>query len=244
MDGSARPASVLGSGAFWKLLRDFTSCHMHRLWGARMELLGKQVVQLFPTCLFTGKVSDVGICDRAEKKLRELQKSDLGSFDRTAYVTPDDIWKLDELKALVDLIMKESNAALNFLKVKRDSHYISNMWANITHPNHRHHLHIHPNCLLSGLLYVATPHECGPTVFEDPRPGARIIEPQYTEMTPFNSNRFTVGAEKGRLLIWPSFLLHAVEAGRSESHEDRIVIAFNIMIRATIETITSRLELK
>ena len=209
-----------------------------------MELLGKRVVQLFPTCLFTGKISDIAVCDRAEKKLRELQKSGRGTFDRSAYVTPDDIWKLDELKDLVDLIMKESNEVLNFYKVKRDSHYISNMWANITHPNHRHHLHIHPNCLLSGLLYVTTPRDCGPTVFEDPRPGARMIEPQYLEMNAFNSNRFTVAAEKGRLLMWPSFLLHAVEAGRSEIEEDRIVIAFNIMIRTTIETITARLELK
>jgi uncharacterized protein (TIGR02466 family) len=209
-----------------------------------MELLGKQLVQLFPTCLFTGKLSDIGACDRAEKKLRELQKSGRGTYDRSAYVTPDDIWKLDELKALVELVIKESNEVLNFLKVKRDSHYISNMWANITHPNHRHHLHIHPNCLLSGLLYVTTPKDCGPTVFEDPRPGARIIEPQYTEMTAFNSNRFTVAAEKGRLLMWPSYLLHAVDAGKSESEDDRIVIAFNIMIRTTIETITARLELR
>jgi uncharacterized protein (TIGR02466 family) len=118
------------------------------------------------------------------------------------------------------------------------------MWANITHPNHRHHLHIHPNCLLSGILYVTTPKHCGSTVFEDPRPGARILEPQYTEMTAFNSNRFVVAAEKGRLLIWPSYLLHAVDAGQSESEDERIVIAFNVMIRTTIESITARLELR
>jgi hypothetical protein len=46
------------------------------------------------------------------------------------------------------------------------------------------------------------------------------------------------------MLIWPSFLLHAVEAGRCKSDEDRIVLAFNIMIRTTIETTTARLELK
>ena len=183
-------------------------------------------------------------CERAEHKLRLLQKSGQGTTDLTAYVTPDDIWKLGEFKELVELIMKESNEVLNFLRIKRDSHYISNMWANITHPNHRHHLHIHPNCLLSGILYVKAPKDCGPTVFEDPRPAARIFEPQHTEFTAYNSNRFTVAAETGRMLIWPSFLLHAVEAGRCKTDEDRIVIAFNVMIRATIETITARLELR
>jgi uncharacterized protein (TIGR02466 family) len=209
-----------------------------------MELLGKQLIQLFPTCLFTGKISDLGACDRAEKKLRELQASGSGSSAPFYYVTPDDIWKFAEMKALVDLIMRESNEVLNFYKVKRDSHYISNMWANITHPNHRHHLHIHPNCLLSGILYVATPKDCGPTVFEDPRPGARIFEPQYAEMNAFNSNRFIVAAEKGRMVMWPSYLLHAVDAGKSTTDDDRIVIAFNIMIRTTIDTMTARLELK
>jgi uncharacterized protein (TIGR02466 family) len=212
--------------------------------GAPMELLGKQVIQLFPTCLFSGKISDIAACDRAENKLRDLQKSGQGTSDLSSYVTPDDIWNLGELKELVDLIMTESNNVLNFYKVKRDSHYISNMWANITSSHHRHHLHIHPNCLLSGILYVKAPKDCGPTVFEDPRPGARMIEPQHTEMTAFNSNRFIVAAEKGRLMIWPSYLLHAVDAGKSKSEEERIVIAFNIMIRATIETITARLELR
>jgi ectoine hydroxylase-related dioxygenase (phytanoyl-CoA dioxygenase family) len=81
-------------------------------------------------------------------------------------------------------------------------------------------------------------------VFEDPRPGARILEPQYAEMTAFNSNRFVVAAEKGRMIMWPSYLLHAVDAGKSTTDDDRIVIAFNIMIRTTIETMTARLELK
>ena len=46
------------------------------------------------------------------------------------------------------------------------------------------------------------------------------------------------------MLIWPSYLLHAVDAGKCTSEEDRIVIAFNVMIRGTIETTTARLELR
>jgi hypothetical protein len=46
------------------------------------------------------------------------------------------------------------------------------------------------------------------------------------------------------MIMWPSYLLHAVDAGKSTTDDDRIVIAFNIMIRTTIETMTARLELK
>ena len=66
------------------------------------------------------------------------------------------------------------------------------MWANITHPNHRHHLHIHPNCLLSGILWRAP----------------------------------------------------AGEHGHADVNEDRIVLAFNIMMRGKIERPTARLDLK
>jgi hypothetical protein len=44
--------------------------------------------------------------------------------------------------------------------------------------------------------------------------------------------------------MWPSYLLHAVDTGQCKTDEDRIVIAFNVMIRGTMETPTALLELK
>jgi uncharacterized protein (TIGR02466 family) len=208
-----------------------------------MELVGRELVTLFPSNLFTGKVSDLGICDRAETSLREMQKAGRGSSEERVFVTPDDIDKLPDFKEIADLVLAESHNILNFYRVKRDAHYISNMWGNITHPNHRHHMHIHPNCLLSGILYVKAPPKCGPTMFVDPRPGARMIQPSYSEIVNQNMSVYVVPAEKGRMLIWPSFLPHAVENGRADVNEDRIVIAFNVMIRGTIDVRTARLEL-
>ena len=212
-----------------------------------MELINKEVQALFPTPIFTGKLSDITACDRIEKSLREMQKSGQGvqhKFTDFAFLTPDNIHALPEMKELVDLIMKESAHILDFYKIKRDSHYITNMWANITHPNHRHHAHIHPNCLLSGIIYIKAPKNCGPTLFFDPRIYARMIEPTYTENNTFNSAQFIVPAEKGRMLMWPSYLSHAVEYGTANEDEDRIVVAFNIMIRGLIDRRTARLELK
>ena len=209
-----------------------------------MQVLNRETLALFPSLLFTGKISDVTACDRAEVKLRELQKLGQGTVEERAFITQDNIQELPEMKELADVFMQESEQILNFYKIKRDSHYITNMWANITHPNHRHHLHIHPNCLLSGILYVRAPANCGPTVFGDPRPGAMMIEPSHSEMHIHNMTAFVVVPEKGRLLIWPSYLPHAVEQGRANVEEDRIVLAFNIMIRGKIDRPTARLDLK
>lgn len=209
-----------------------------------MEILNRETLQLFPTSIFTGVISDLTACDRVEVVLRQLQRTGQGTVEQQVFITPDNIHELPELAELTDVFMKESEQALNFWKIKRDSHYITNMWANISHPNHRHHLHIHPNCLLSGILYVKAPKNCGPTVFADPRPGARIFEPDHTELNVHNMSAFVVVPEKGRLLMWPSFLQHAVENGNADVKEERIVLAFNIMIRGTINRPTARLQLQ
>jgi len=211
------------------------------------ELAAKQMFMLFPTPLFTGKLPDVGWCDQIEKKLRELQKSGKGKSSPEgsilAYMTPDDIQTLPEMKDLVDVIMRESGKILDAYAVKRDSHYITNMWANIANPNRRHHFHIHPNCLLSGLVYIKTPKNCGSTVFASPRQLSKNIEPTYLQKNELNSDVFVFPAEKGRMLIWPSHVPHAVEQGSADESQERIVVAFNIMMRGRIDVLTAGLDL-
>src|SRR5579863_3757004 len=61
---------------------------------APAELTGKQVFKLFPTPMFTGMLSDITICDRVEKKLRELQRAGRGTtagLAMRAYMSPDDL---------------------------------------------------------------------------------------------------------------------------------------------------------
>jgi uncharacterized protein (TIGR02466 family) len=209
-----------------------------------MELQERQLIQLFPSCLFTGRVPDLSLCDRVEAVVRTMQKEAQGAKDETFFMTRDDIHTHPGLKELSDLALAESGRVLDFYKVKRQSHYITDMWGNITNPNHRHAMHIHPNCLLSGLVYITAPPDCGPTQFSDPRPAARIIEPAVTEMNQFNSGQFLIAPEKGVMVLWPSFIPHAVERGKNRTHEDRIIVAFNVMIRGTIDIATAHLELK
>jgi uncharacterized protein (TIGR02466 family) len=214
---------------------------------AKAELTAKQMFMLFPTPMFTGKLPDIGLCDRIEKKLRELQKSGKGMSSPEgavlAYMTPDNIQTLPEMKELVDVVMWESGNILDAYKIKRDSHYITNMWANIANPNRRHHMHIHPNCLLSGLVYIRTPKNCGSTMFASPRQLSKNLEPTYLGKNELNSDVFIMPAEKGRMLIWPSHVPHAVEQGAADEAEERIVVAFNIMIRGRIEAHTAYLDL-
>jgi uncharacterized protein (TIGR02466 family) len=211
------------------------------------ELVEKQMVPIFPTLMFTGKLPDLSLCDRIEKTLRGLQKAGQGktSPDRAspAFLTDDNLHKMPEMKEIVEIILRESGKILDAYAIKRDSHYITDMWANITHPNHRQHMHVHPNCLLSGLVYIKTPLSCGPTMFASPRKFTKQLEPAYTARNELNSDFIIIPAEKGRMLIWPSHMPHAVESGTAIETEDRITMPFNIMIRGSIDLFTANLEL-
>jgi uncharacterized protein (TIGR02466 family) len=214
---------------------------------SKSELTGKQGLMLFPTPMFTGMLPDMSLCDRIEKKVRELQKSGVGRSApegaSARYLTPDNLHTLPEMKELVDIVMLESGKILDAYAVKRDSHYITGMWANVTHPNNSQHMHVHPNCLLSGLVYIKTPKDCGPTMFASSRRFTKNFEPGYMRRNELNSDFFIVAAEKGRMLIWPSYMPHAVEQGTADESEDRITVPFNVMIRGNIELFTARLDL-
>jgi hypothetical protein len=41
--------------------------------GTAVELTEKRMFMLFPTPMFMGKLPDMSVCDRVEKKVRELQ---------------------------------------------------------------------------------------------------------------------------------------------------------------------------
>jgi uncharacterized protein (TIGR02466 family) len=215
--------------------------------GTAPELTGRQLVMLFPTPMFTGKLPDLSLCGRIEKTIREMRKSGIGKSSpkgtSPAYMTPDDLHTRPEMKELVDVIMRESGMVLDAYAIKRDSHYITSMWANITHPNHRQNMHVHPNCLLSGLVYIKAPPNCGPTMFASPRRLTKNLEPQYREKNDLNSDFFMCPAEKGRMLIWPSHVPHAVEQGTADETEERIVVPFNVMIRGLVDLFTARLDL-
>jgi uncharacterized protein (TIGR02466 family) len=211
------------------------------------ELVDKQLFRLFPTPMFTGKLPDLAICDRIEKTLRDLQRADQANRAAVAarqrvYMTRDDIHTLPPMRDLVEVIMRESGQILDVYAIKRDAHYITNMWANIAHPNRRHSMHMHPNCLLSGLVYIKTPKNCGPTVFASPRQLSKNLEPTYVQKNEFNADIFVMPAEKGRMLMWPSHVPHAVEEGTADEMQDRIVVAFNIMIRGRSEISTAVLN--
>lgn len=116
-------------------------------------------------------------------------------------------------------------------------HWKANMWANVNRTGHGNEFHSHPGSFWSAVYYVddggidADPSLEGELEFMDPRgPGPAMYAPQLA----YGNAGLSVGANEvvrpksGRLVMFPSWLLHQVRPYRGAAR--RISIAFNLSL--------------
>ena len=105
---------------------------------------------------------------------------------------------------------------------------IMNIWSVVNHKNTFNIRHQHPNSFFSAAYYVQTNANAGQIKFFDPKEVNVMYHPTINEPNEFTSHVVKIKPEEGKLLLFPSYLHHAV--GENLSDEDRIVISFNINI--------------
>ena len=109
--------------------------------------------------------------------------------------------------------------------------YITQSWVNWTDNQKVHHKHIHPNSIISGVLYINADEYKDEIKFTK----SRIDYPlQFTGGVDnsFSSTSHIFLAKTGILYMFPSTLQHEVPP--AESTETRISLAFNTWIRGSV----------
>jgi len=141
-----------------------------------------------------------------------------------------------ELLRLNSLILQNALAVVQFLKWDLQTYRLSilNCWAMVNKQYSSNILHSHPNSFLSGVYYVQAPDNCGALFFRDPREMAHMYEPPITEITLWTLQKVTYTPVVGRMIIFPSWLLHGVEYNMST--EERISISFNLGLTYRLPT--------
>jgi uncharacterized protein (TIGR02466 family) len=140
----------------------------------------------------------------------------------------DDLHTREFMKDTVIKILDSACAFAENIGWRKEQYFITQMWANKYSPNTsvkkggNIHAHFHSNSLLSGVLYF---DENTPTRIFNHDKTRQIIKTSSAENTPFTSEIFTVNAKPGRLLLFPSYLVHDSEP----SDKERVTIAFNIL---------------
>ena len=103
-------------------------------------------------------------------------------------------------------------------------------WININKPGDYNVRHNHPNCNLAGVLWIRCPQNCGQILFESPNDfqSYNEIESYKSEFKDKNKfhHSYCFNPVEGRLVVFPSHLIHLVKENKSDS--DRISVSFNI----------------
>jgi uncharacterized protein (TIGR02466 family) len=112
---------------------------------------------------------------------------------------------------------------------------LTQSWLNFTKPGEHHHVHTHPNSIISGCLYVSAEKGKDMITFENREiPQFQIETDKINE---FNSNEISVPVETRDVVLFPSNMLHKVP--ETMSSDVRISIAFNSFFRGKIGMVDS-----
>ena len=184
--------------------------------------------EFFPTIIY-GK--DVKLDNQLfANEIVEWSKQDPGlkKTNRNGWHSPTDMHNMPVFKPLVQELFHMMNDVWKEEWLDREP-MLGNMWANINPKGAYNAPHIHPNSLFSGVYYVKAPNECGKLSCIDPRPGANITMPMRKKGTPPKAlwRETFFDAKEGRIIMFPSWLWHSVEANQSD--DIRISVSFNFL---------------
>jgi len=139
------------------------------------------------------------------------------------------------IKPLFDAIDNNVNYIKEAIGVSLDvPHSIVNFWVNINEPGNflldSNTPHVHPGYFLSCVYYPKGLPESGNLYLLSPFNGVvESIPAEHLEhSTGFCDTRWSVTPEPGKLVMFPSWLMHWVTPNYSD--DDRISIAFNISL--------------
>ena len=112
-------------------------------------------------------------------------------------------------------------------QISKEKIKILEMWSIINSKNTFNVQHNHPNSLLSAAYYVKAKKNSGQIKFFDPKEMKVMYHPSISKFNEISAEVVKIEPEEGKLLLFPSYLYHAVDENLSD--EDRIVISFNLI---------------
>ena len=180
----------------------------------------EELLQLFPTPLLI-----VSYEQPIDKELTYLKTISYREQKSNGNYRSDDSYLLrnEEFKDIKNFL-KEciDRFTTNVLNTKQRL-VITQCWANRNPKGSKHHEHVHPNSIVSGVMYFQINEKLPPIAFSKDRQDGMKLDPEkYNHM---NSESFMLPCKPGELILFPSSLKHSVPINQGE--EDRISVSFN-----------------
>ena len=195
------------------------------------------IVDIFPTPIYQADLNFniPELVDKINEQGLRYRRSEYNMVSENT-----NLLDLDAFKELKEEILKHLDSFLTEIGYVHDSVYLTTSWLNINPPGGRHHLHTHPNSLISGIYYVDVPENSGNMVFV--KTPSQIIDPaDVNNLTKYSSDTVVMPSCTNRLFLFPSQLYHYVETNTSKY--ERLGISFNSFITGSIGHFTNRITL-
>jgi len=112
--------------------------------------------------------------------------------------------------------------------------YITQSWLNITKSGEYHHDHSHQNSIVSGVFYVSTEEEDQIRFTDLNNKIKSLLKIKQKEWNLWNSAHWFFPSITNELLLFPSWLDHAVIERNKQATTDRISISFNTFVKGTL----------
>ena len=180
----------------------------------------EELLQIFPThVLITMYQGDLS---KELKYVDDLpykeQKANVNFKSQNTYLL-----EIEELKSIKDFFYESLNKYTKNISNSDQRLVITQCWANKNPPGSKHHEHVHPNSILSGVFYLKQDKTLPPIQFNKSIQGAMKLDPKkYNNL---NSETFLLPCVDGELLLFPSNLKHSVPTNMGK--EARISLSFN-----------------
>ena len=100
---------------------------------------------------------------------------------------------------------------------------ITQLWANRNPKGSKHHEHVHPNSIISGVFYLRQDPKLPPIQFSKSNQDSMKLDPR--KYNHYNAETFLLPCTAGELILFPSNLRHSVPVNMGE--EERISLSFN-----------------
>ena len=196
-----------------------------------------KIYRLFPTPVFHFRVENHQelntelenyILNLKKKDEKGTKKSNAGGWHSHNFDINNDN-KAKKFAKIFEEFYKK--VIINKMGWKYDSNKVKMeaMWSIINKKGSFNIQHNHPNAYLSSAYYVRHPEKSGSIKFFDPREQKSIRYPKIKKYGELSAATVEIAPKEGDLLIFPSYLYHAVAENLSE--QDRIIISFNVDIK-------------
>ena len=180
----------------------------------------EELLQLFPTPLLI-----VPYEEPIDKELAYLKTISYREQQQNGNYRSDDSYLLrkEELKNIKNFLGEAVDKFTKNVLQSKQRLVITQCWANRNPKGSKHHEHVHPNSIISGVMYFQINEKLPPIQFSKANQDGMKLEPiKYNYV---NSESFMLPCKPGELILFPSSLKHCVPINQGD--EDRISVSFN-----------------